>query len=46
MPSRLKKVTLEEIPNITSDIIEKLRELNIKSVSVSRPESIRACIRV
>lgn len=30
--SRLKETTLEEIPNITSDIIEKLRKLNIESV--------------
>jgi DNA repair protein RadA len=30
--SRLKDVTMEEIPNITSDAIEKLRKLNINSV--------------
>jgi DNA repair protein RadA len=32
MPSRLKQVTMEHIPHITSDIIEKLRKLNINSV--------------
>jgi DNA repair protein RadA len=32
MPSRLKEVTMEEIPDITSDIIEKLKKLNIDSV--------------
>src|ERR687891_1837839 len=32
MPSRLKEVTMEEIPNITSDIIDKLKKLNINSV--------------
>jgi DNA repair protein RadA len=32
MPSRLKEVTMEEIPNITSDIIEKLKKLDISSV--------------
>ena len=30
--SRLKEVTMEEIPNITSDIIGKLNKLNIDSV--------------
>src|SRR5918995_1318755 len=30
--SRLKEVTMEEIPNITSDIIDKLKKLNINSV--------------
>ena len=32
MISRLKEVTMEEIPDITSDIIEKLKKLNINSV--------------
>jgi DNA repair protein RadA len=32
MTSRLKEVTMEEIANITSDIIEKLKKLNIDSV--------------
>src|ERR671919_2768014 len=32
MTSRLKEVTMEEIPNITSDMIEKLKKLNIDSV--------------
>jgi DNA repair protein RadA len=32
MPSRLKEVTMEDIPDITSDIIEKLKKLNINSV--------------
>jgi DNA repair protein RadA len=32
IPSRLKNVSMEEIPNISSDIIEKLKELNIDSV--------------
>lgn len=32
MISRLKQVTMEEIPNITSDLIERLRKLNINSV--------------
>jgi DNA repair protein RadA len=32
MTSRLKEVTMEEIPNITSDVIEKLKKLNIDSV--------------
>jgi DNA repair protein RadA len=32
MTSRLKDVTMEEIPNITSDTIEKLKKLNINSV--------------
>jgi hypothetical protein len=32
MTSRLKEVTMEEIPDITSDIIEKLKKLNINSV--------------
>ena len=32
MTSRLKDVTMEEIPDITSDMIEKLRKLNINSV--------------
>jgi DNA repair protein RadA len=31
-PSRLKEVTMECIPNITSDMIEKLKRLNISSV--------------
>jgi DNA repair protein RadA len=31
-PSRLQEVTLEEIPNITSNMIEELRRLNINSV--------------
>jgi DNA repair protein RadA len=30
--SRLKEVTMEKIPDITSDIIDKLRKLNINSV--------------
>jgi DNA repair protein RadA len=30
--SRLKQVTMEDIPNITSDMIEKLKKLNINSV--------------
>ena len=30
--SRLKDVTMEEIPNITSDVIEKLKNLNIDSI--------------
>ena len=30
--SRLKEVTMEKIPNITSDMLDKLRELNINSV--------------
>jgi DNA repair protein RadA len=30
--SRLKQVTMEDIPNITSDMIEKLEKLNINSV--------------
>jgi DNA repair protein RadA len=30
--SRLKELTMEEIPDITSDIIDKLRKLNINSV--------------
>jgi DNA repair protein RadA len=32
MPSRLKEITLGEIPNITSDTLDKLRELDINSV--------------
>jgi DNA repair protein RadA len=32
MTSRLKEVTMEEIPNITSDITEKLKKVNINSV--------------
>jgi DNA repair protein RadA len=32
MPSRLKEVTMDEIPDITSDIIDKLKKLNIDSV--------------
>jgi DNA repair protein RadA len=32
LSSRIKEVTLEEIPNITSDTIGKLRKLNINSV--------------
>jgi DNA repair protein RadA len=32
MTSRLKDVTMEEIPNITSDMLDKLRKLNINSV--------------
>jgi DNA repair protein RadA len=32
MTSRLKEVTMEKIPDITSDMIEKLRKLNINSV--------------
>ncbi|MPZ08412.1 MAG: hypothetical protein GEU26_18690, partial [Nitrososphaeraceae archaeon] len=32
MISRLKEVTMEEIPNITSDAVDKLRKLNINSV--------------
>jgi DNA repair protein RadA len=31
-PSRLQEVTLEEIPNMTSNTIEELRRLNINSV--------------
>ena len=30
--SRLKEVTMEDIPDITSDLIEKLKKLNINSV--------------
>ena len=30
--SRLKEVTMEEIPDITSDMLDKLRKLNINSV--------------
>ena len=30
--SRLKEVTMEKIPNITSDMLDKLRKLNINSV--------------
>jgi DNA repair protein RadA len=30
--SRLKEVAMEEIPEITSDMIEKLKKLNINSV--------------
>ena len=32
MTSRLKEVTLEQIPDITSDMIKKLKKLNINSV--------------
>jgi DNA repair protein RadA len=32
MSSRLKEVTMENIPDITNDIIEKLKKLNIDSV--------------
>ena len=32
MTSRLKEVTMEEIPDITSDMLDKLRKLNINSV--------------
>ena len=32
MTSRLKEVTMEEIPDITSDMINKLKKLNINSV--------------
>jgi RecG-like helicase len=32
IPSRLKNVSMEEIPNITSDIIKKLKKLKIDSV--------------
>ena len=32
MISRLKEVTMEEIPHITSDTVDKLRKLNINSV--------------
>ena len=32
MTSRLKEVAMEEIPNITSDMIDKLKKLNINSV--------------
>ena len=32
MTSRLKEVTMEEIPNITSDMIDKLKKSNINSV--------------
>jgi DNA repair protein RadA len=32
MPSRLKQVTMNEIPDITSDVIGKLKKLNIDSV--------------
>jgi DNA repair protein RadA len=32
IPSRLKEVTMEEIPNITNDTITRLRKLNINSV--------------
>ena len=32
MTSRLKEVTMEEIPDITSDMIDKLKKLNINSV--------------
>jgi DNA repair protein RadA len=32
MISRLKEVTMEEIPDITSDLIEKLKKMNISSV--------------
>ena len=32
MTSRLKEVTMEEIPDITSDVIENLKKVNINSV--------------
>jgi hypothetical protein len=32
IPSRLKEVNMEDIPNVTSDIIERLKKLNINSV--------------
>jgi DNA repair protein RadA len=32
IPSRLKRVTVDDIPNITSDTIEKLKTLNINTV--------------
>jgi DNA repair protein RadA len=32
MPSRLREVNMEDIPSITSDIIERLKKLNIDSV--------------
>src|SRR5919106_6855152 len=32
MTSRLKEVTMEEIPNITSDMIDKLKKSNINSI--------------
>ena len=32
MPSRLKEVTMEQIPHITSNMIDKLKRLNINSV--------------
>jgi DNA repair protein RadA len=32
MPSRLKEVSMEKIPDITSDTLDKLRKLNINSV--------------
>ena len=32
MTSRLKEVIMEEIPDITSDMINKLKKLNINSV--------------
>lgn len=32
MPSRLKEVSMKEIPDITSDMIKKLKKLNINSV--------------
>ena len=32
MISRLKEVTMEEIPNITSDTLDELRKLGINSV--------------
>jgi DNA repair protein RadA len=32
MPSRLKEVSMDEIPDITSDMIDKLKKLNIDSV--------------
>lgn len=47
MISRLKEVTLEEIPNITSDMIDKLREFNINSVyqlAVQTPSELASWI--
>lgn len=32
MISRLEEVTLEEIPNIASDTVKKLKKLNISSI--------------
>jgi hypothetical protein len=41
MVSRLKEVTMEEIPDITSDTLEKLRKLHIESVSQLAVQSPR-----